>query len=77
MQFTFTFDPATDLMIGGEPAKVLPETYRDKSQPNAPAASEKDWIVNHGGRAFYFSAAPIGTHSMDVDTIIASVTFLA
>jgi len=75
-KFTDTLGPVADTKIGGEPAKTYPFTYLSKSNPSGPSSNARDYEVNHAGKEYAISVAPIGSHAAEMDAIIASINFL-
>ncbi len=71
----YTETPVADMKVGGEPGKLLSYIYVPKSDPNAKARNGLIWIVNRGGKEFFFEGQDIKSRRADVEKIIASVAF--
>lgn len=71
----YTEIPVADAKVGGEPGKMLGYTYVPKSDPNAKARNGLVWIVNRGGKEFYFEGLDIKARRADIEKIIGSVAF--
>lgn len=65
-----------DIVVGGEPGKLLNFAYMQKDDRTGPPKTGKLWIVTHGGKEFDFQARNQSAHAGEVDAIVASVTFL-
>lgn len=76
----WSFDAATDVVIGGEPGQSISYTVTRKDpatgQPiNGQTVTGTLWVVNHAGQRYNFEAVNIGNQAADVEMILATVVF--
>jgi hypothetical protein len=73
--FSFKFGNLVDLKIGGEPAKMMPWVWTSKQDAKKTGAG-RDYIVNHGGKWFGFTALAPDTNAFsDLEGVINTTTF--
>ena len=73
---TYSNQSVTDDQVGGEPAKKLVYNYVFKNNPAMAPRPGVAWVVNHGGKEFFFQGSPTTLHGADIAAVMASITFI-